>query len=385
MSRRALGSLKHKLVLLVVAAAVALLGAELAVRLFDIGPEIAAVWSGNHRLSANPALRYELLPGSPDGESSINSHGMRDREYSVSKVPGVFRIACIGDSIVYGYGVTQDESYCARLEQMLDGVGGAGGVTFEVLNFGVTGYSFTQIMENLRTRVLPFDPDLIHYAYCLNDPQEYSLEMAGLLAELTHAERDHFQRALHSGHSWASRSRLYLLSRYLLAARTDEGKQTGRPTRPWEDDRQLVAIRSGRYAEYYTQLHTTPADWQPVERGLLELQRRSEDSGVPVQIAIFPILTDLGDYPLRDLHRMLGQRFAQHGFRTLDLLEYYRSYERATGSRLGATFHPSAEGHALTAIAVLRDLLDAGLLPALDRREVERRLAAAHPRARTLR
>ena len=165
------------------------LGLELAIRVFDIGPEINPVWKGNYQLSKNPALRYELAPGSRDGRSKINSLGMRDREYASSKPPGTFRIAVIGDSIAFGLSVDEKWSFSTQLEGLLENYyRGEGEPVVEVLNLGVTGYSFTQVLETLRSRALDFDPDLVVYAYSLNDPQEYSLEMDNLLAQLTDAE-----------------------------------------------------------------------------------------------------------------------------------------------------------------------------------------------------
>jgi len=62
---------------------------------------------------ANDLLMYELQPnlqrtlfGQP---FTTNSHGQRDREYTVEKPPGVFRIAVLGSSIDMGWGVGTDE------------------------------------------------------------------------------------------------------------------------------------------------------------------------------------------------------------------------------------------------------------------------------------
>ena len=190
--------------------------AELAFRIFDIGPEINPVWHGNYRLSRNPVLRYELEPGSKAGRSNINSHGMRDREYDLEKPAGTFRIAVIGDSIAYGFSLPERWSFSAQLEELLNNHYRSGDEpAIEVLNFGVTGYSFTQVMEALRSRALAFDPDLVIYAYSLNDPQEYSMEMSNLVAQLTEAEETYL--VLDGQQRFAHRSRLYRLIRYLVA------------------------------------------------------------------------------------------------------------------------------------------------------------------------
>jgi hypothetical protein len=177
------------------------------------------VFRENYRLSDNPVLRYELVPGSPDGEDQINTDGMRDREHRVAKPSGVFRIACLGDSITYGFGVPSPSSYPARLENRLNS-SAARGVRFEVLNFGVTGYNITQSIENLRARALKYRPDLVIYQYCLNDPQQYSSELENLEISLTRAEAGYRRRLLSRGGRLLSGSRVFALAAFAWRSAT---------------------------------------------------------------------------------------------------------------------------------------------------------------------
>ncbi|HEX2224484.1 MAG TPA: SGNH/GDSL hydrolase family protein, partial [Thermoanaerobaculia bacterium] len=151
---------------------------EGVVRLAGAAPEVAEVQHGRLRLSANPRLLFEPVPALEyDGPPSSayeyrgisNSLGYRDRERSLAKPPGVYRIVVIGDSIAAGYQVERTEDvFPALLEAALREEGrGAGGI--EVLNFGVTGYNTAQEVETLRSRALRFDPDLVILAYCHND------------------------------------------------------------------------------------------------------------------------------------------------------------------------------------------------------------------------
>jgi alginate O-acetyltransferase complex protein AlgI len=89
---------------------------------------------------------------------TTNSMGIRGREYSLHKSPGTIRIALLGPSYIMGSGVGDHETIAARLEQRLNA---AGGTSYEVLNFGVSGYSFLQQMAQLEERVLAFEPDLV--------------------------------------------------------------------------------------------------------------------------------------------------------------------------------------------------------------------------------
>jgi hypothetical protein len=89
---------------------------------------------------------------------TTNSMGMRGRERSLKKPPATIRIALLGPSYIMGSGVGDDETIAARLEQRLNA---AGGTSYEVLNFGVSGYSVLQQMAQLEERVLAFEPDLV--------------------------------------------------------------------------------------------------------------------------------------------------------------------------------------------------------------------------------
>ncbi len=90
----------------------------------------------------------------------INSFGFRDRERTLEKPAGVFRIAVLGDSFTEARGVDMDKTFTALAENYLRSCPGfKGGV--EVLNFGVSGYGTGQELLELEKKVWQFDPDLI--------------------------------------------------------------------------------------------------------------------------------------------------------------------------------------------------------------------------------
>jgi len=70
---------------------------------------------------------------------SINSRGLRDREFDYAKPPRTLRVGVFGDSFTFGEGVQNDETYAKRLEVLLqrDHDLRAAGVNVEVLNFGI--------------------------------------------------------------------------------------------------------------------------------------------------------------------------------------------------------------------------------------------------------
>jgi len=107
---------------------------------------------------------YRLKPGwtgeqTVDGRTTsirINNLGMRGAEIG-SKQSGEVRVLMLGDSMVFGHGVADEETVPAQLEQRLRDILG---VAVTVGNGGVAGYGtndFTHSFERYRS----FDPDLV--------------------------------------------------------------------------------------------------------------------------------------------------------------------------------------------------------------------------------
>ena len=109
----------------------------------------------------------------------INSLGYRDRERSVRKAPGTFRVALLGDSFVEALQVGQEETLAAVLERRLNEECGPRAFTrFEVLNFGVSGFGTAEELETLRHRAAAFEPDLVLLnLYTSNDLYDNSNEL----------------------------------------------------------------------------------------------------------------------------------------------------------------------------------------------------------------
>jgi lysophospholipase L1-like esterase len=116
-------------------------------------------------------LVYVLRPGVQGlfmgRKLSINSLGMRDRERRSEKAPGVFRILGLGDSHTFGWGVGREETYLARIEEMLNER--AEGQKFEVLNMGVPGYNTVQEVQAFSRRAGELSPDMVIINYVHND------------------------------------------------------------------------------------------------------------------------------------------------------------------------------------------------------------------------
>lgn len=90
-----------------------------------------------------------------------NSAGMREREVELVKPQGTRRIIGLGDSVMFGWGVSAEETYLRILETQLDGV--------QTLNFAVPGYNTAMEVALYEHRAQYFDPDLVVIHFVNND------------------------------------------------------------------------------------------------------------------------------------------------------------------------------------------------------------------------
>ncbi|MFC1804327.1 SGNH/GDSL hydrolase family protein [Candidatus Omnitrophota bacterium] len=122
-----------------------------------------------YQRSANPYLRYELVPDTELGVVSVNSDGFRGQEYRIEKPAGTFRIIMLGDSETLSLKLKEKDSLAGQLEALLDQQPGAW--DYQVLNFGVEGYNTFQELEQLKDKGLKYSPDLLILNYVFNDPE----------------------------------------------------------------------------------------------------------------------------------------------------------------------------------------------------------------------
>ncbi|MCA9216322.1 MAG: tetratricopeptide repeat protein [Planctomycetales bacterium] len=167
-----------------VAVVVCLAIGEVVVRSFGSAPELKAIQLESsdcvYKRSTNPVLGFELKsnyasnnPDFIDSYERTNSHGQRDKPRSLEKPEGVTRVLLLGDSVVEGYGLPEDQTISQQLEQQL-------GPATEVLNFGVSAYCTLAEIELLEVKGLAFDPDVVVLLFVENDFDNFNREAFAL-------------------------------------------------------------------------------------------------------------------------------------------------------------------------------------------------------------
>ena len=107
---------------------------------------------------------YTLKPNLNDNFTGVNvktnSFGMRSPERPIIKPSVTFRIALMGDSFAFGWGVDIKSGFAQVIEDLLNqDLNGSPKV--EVLNFGIPGYSTFQEVALFQERALQFEPDAV--------------------------------------------------------------------------------------------------------------------------------------------------------------------------------------------------------------------------------
>ncbi len=137
--------------------------------LYELGYE-----KTGHRFIHDDRLGWRNIPnwtGTTFGQPlSINSKGLRDREYSVAKPVGKRRILVLGDSYAWGYGVRNSQIFSEVLEDRL-----LPGKSWQVINTAVSGWGTDQQYLFLQDPGFDYEPDVVVVSFFFgNDFREIS-------------------------------------------------------------------------------------------------------------------------------------------------------------------------------------------------------------------
>ncbi|GAK48805.1 hypothetical protein U14_00012 [Candidatus Moduliflexus flocculans] len=145
----------------------------LIVTAFEGVLQFQAQRNGEKRLLTLPQEweRYDTyVPGAKEayywhGKLHVfNEYGMRCTTPFTAKNSERCRIIVIGDSLTYGLGIAEEDTYTAIMQRELEK-----DFRVEVLNLGICTYQSEDIYTLLLSAVPQLTPDLVVYGVCLND------------------------------------------------------------------------------------------------------------------------------------------------------------------------------------------------------------------------
>jgi len=272
------------------------------------------------QVAADPLIGHEHAPNRQARLMGVdfrtNSQGLRDREFSVERVPGKLRIAMLGDSLTVGWGVPVDDTFAKRIERMY----AAAGIDAEVINFGVGNYNTVQEVQAFLAKGYRYRPDIVVLNYFVND------------AELLEPVRSPspLMRACYAC--------------VFLAGRGDAVVRQFLGGMDW--------------AQYYLSLYGdgTSQGWVEAKAAIGRLAEATKASGAKLVIANLPELHDVKDYRFGRITDLVRQAAAEYGAVFVDVLP---AIADQPSSKLWVTPpdpHPNAYANELIAQALFAAL-----------------------------
>lgn len=341
---------------------VSLVVLELAVRVL-IAPSPSQVLRGLHRAAPERPWLYELVPGATSTDTTtgvvyaVNDAGFRDRAHQRAKPPATFRVAVLGDSLSFGYGVALEATFARQLEARLASVGGV--PRYEVLNLGVSGYNPFTEGELLREVGLAYAPDLVLVQFCVNDLNDPTMHfdtstMLALGTIPAEAFPDPTQRARGAVQATGVGPRVCRWSRLCELLVEALG--------PGPEGAALVAALAPHE-------DPSPDEMAWLERQYARMASATRARGGELVVVVFPYATQLAaDAPVA-LQEKLAQLGARAGLQVIDLLPAFRSAAAAAPEPLFLDlWHPTARGHQVAADEIFRALACARRLPGVEAR-----------------
>lgn len=272
-----------------------------------------------HQASPDKKLIYVMKPHFTSFNQGAHIHtnrfGYRDDDFpETPKTSKEFRVALLGDSVGWGWGVEVEKSFAFLLEKRLSEK--FPDKTIHIMNFSVTGYSTLQEARTLEAVAMKFDPDLVLLVYSLNDPDHIGF---GSL-------NNHYL-AREKIHLWYEAKSLFMLIKNTIHS----------------DESSLVS----NYQDSFFFNHATQYD--NVENGFDSIAKTANHHHVPVLVAIAPVFKfEMNQpYPWKAIHKKVSDSAQSLGFSVVDMMDFFEGYGH---EQVGIdVMHPNEVGHDMIA------------------------------------
>ena len=251
----------------------------------------------------------------------VNSQGFRDREFDAGGTSGVTRVACVGDSFTFAYGVADPAN--AWPQRLGVALAARGDARFDVRNHGVVGLDTGAEVELVERLVRDGAADRVILGYCLNDADD-------LLPPALRFDRGTAPRL-----PWIEPTRSFLADFLWFRLRL-------------RDD-----PRVGGYFDWVEVAYADPVVLRQQTERFRRMAEACRTASVPLDVVVFPLFHAWGaDYRFDACHDRVAAAWKSAGIDVIDLRDAYRGIagENLVVNRCDA--HPNARAHDIAARAV---------------------------------
>ncbi len=239
---------------------------------------------------------------------AINSAGFRDDERRVDG-SDLRRMVFLGDSLTFGWGVEQHDSFAHLLETSLDEERPT-----EILNFGTGNYNTTQEVELFVEQGLAYQPDKVVVFYFINDAEPVP-----------------------------KKSRLAFLANFRIV------------TFYWSRMKQLAArlVPGQTFREYYAALYDDDQPgWLETQAAFVRLAEVCRDHGIELKVVLLPELHALDEYPFEREYRKVANFLRSQRIAVLDVTPAFADVSEPQSLWVSPDdAHPNALAHRRIAAA----------------------------------
>ena len=269
----------------------------------------------------------------------INSSGFRGEEFDQKAPIKNNRIAVMGDSIAFGYGVSDDETFPYLLEKVLR----KDKHNDEVLNFGVWGYNYKNYFPTLSKKIFLFKPNVLLWQLSMNDviSEDDIPRGQSLLDILFYHFRNGFIRL--RNHSlliqWVNPMIRMIL--YNVLTKIDPHQK-------------IIIGENLRDLDYY---RTNGSGWVQGKQEILKVREFCKANNIELMIVIFPITLKLDEhYPYVDYHDVVKKFCSQNQINFVDLYTALKGKDLSKHRINWIDHHPDGEVYQWTAQAIFEHL-----------------------------
>ena len=270
-------------------------------------------------ISPNRALGHVHKPNASarlqNVEIRLNSLGMRGPEPDLASKDKM-RVLLVGSSITLGWGVPEEQTVRARLQEYL-------GTDYVIMNGAVGNANATRYVNMFESKYASIHPDIVVVQYFLNDaeilpPSESNPIMANSQLAVT----------------------LYYIYQGIVKGSSD-----------------LSSLVS-HYKEIYDENFE---GFIKANEALARLDALAREMGFKVVLTVIPDVHQLTDYPFGFVHRKMKTLADALGLYFLDFYPYFRGFEGPELWTIPGDPHPNARAHDRMAKA-LADFLEERVL-----------------------